>query len=478
MVRHYYLREGSHVADIRVTLADRLKRRHQSHEIVSRIRSDINNIGTEYGANIKLVEVPPGPPVLSTITVEIYGREKTPYLLLQDAAHTVAGRLQQEPFVVDIDTSVEEEQKKLLFVTDKDKASLSGVATEDIAATVALATGGMVSGFMEIPTEANPLPIILRLPLEKRASVTELSSLQVKGRAGVAKIREKKGIRDAPQPLVPLGELGVFNEQTVETSIYHKDLRRVSFVYAEMAGRPPVEAIVDIAADMNSEQVKGYHPPDSRTYLDPGGGIAWSLPEDISVVWNGEGEWKITLRVFRDMGLAFIVALVGIFFVLFIQTNAAALTFIIMSAIPLTVIGIMPGFWLLNQIGMRTIADIPNPVLFTATAMIGMIALAGIVIRNSLILVEFIQQGLKSGLELNDALVKAGAVRMRPVLLTAGTTMLGNIIITLDPIFNGLAWAIIFGIIASTVFTLLVVPVSYFLVYGNNIRQQQGIVDR
>ena len=350
---------------------------------------------------------------------------------------------------------------------------MSGIATEDIATTVALATGGMVSGYMQIPTEANPLPIILRLPIEKRSTETELSSLQVKGRAGVTKIREKNGVRDAPQPLVPLGELGNFKEQLVDTGIYHKDLRRVSFVYAEMAGRPPVDAIVDIAADMNSDHPNINRPPGNRSYIDPGGGMAWSLPDEISVIWNGEGEWQITLRVFRDMGLAFVAALIGIFFVLFIQTSSATLTLIIMSAIPLTVIGIMPGFWLLNQIGMRTIADTPNPVLFTATAMIGMIALAGIVIRNSLILVEFIHHGLQNGLALTDALIQAGAVRMRPVLLTAGTTLLGNIIITLDPIFNGLAWAIIFGIIASTIFTLLVIPVTYFLVYGKTKTHQQ-----
>ncbi|MEE8321645.1 MAG: efflux RND transporter permease subunit, partial [Gammaproteobacteria bacterium] len=467
LVRHYYLRKGSHVADIRVTLVDRLQREHQSHEIVTRIRSSIGAIGNDYGANIKLVEVPPGPPVISTVTVELYGEETTPYPALQDAAANVAKRLQQEPFVVDIDTSVEEPQKKLLFITDKDKAALSGIATEDIAYTMQLAVEGTVAGFMEIPTEANPLPIILRLPLKKRSALAELSSLQVKGRAGFTRIREKTGVRDAAQPLIPLGELGVFSERLADTAIYHKDLRRVSYVFAEMAGRPPVDAVVDITADLNRDQIESQlRPLDARSHINRGGGISWSLPDDISAVWNGEGELQITLRVFRDMGLAFAAAMIGIFFVLFIQTNSASLTLIIMSAIPLSVIGIMPGFWLLNQIGDRTIADTPNLVLFTATAMIGMIALAGIVIRNSLILVEFIHLALERGLSLTESLVQAGAVRMRPVLLTAGTTMLGNIVITLDPIFSGLAWAIIFGIMASTIFTLLVIPVTYFLVYG------------
>ena len=465
MVRHYYLRQGGHVADIRVTLADRLNREHQSHEIITRIRPDIEKIGSKYNANIKLVEVPPGPPVLSTITVEVYGKETTPYVDLQDAAKRVADRLKKEEFVVDVDTSIEAAQRKLRFVTDKEKAALSGIATEDISSTMTLATKGMTASYLEIPTEANPLPIILRLPLDRRSSVEEFSSLQIKGRAGITKIRDEKGVTDAPQPLVPIGELGEFDTGTVEKSIYHKDLRQVSYVYAELAGRPPVDVILDVKADLNKEQSLEFRPLDERTHLSPGSGISWSLNKDISTVWDGEGEWHITIRVFRDMGIAFAAAMLGIFFVLLIQTSSAKLTVIIMSAIPLTVIGIMPGFWLLNQIGERTIAGTPNLVLFTATAMIGMIALAGIVIRNSLILVEYINLSLANGLSLKDSLLQAGAVRMRPVLLTAGTTMLGNIVITLDPIFSGLAWAIIFGIIASTVFTLLVVPVCYFLVY-------------
>jgi multidrug efflux pump subunit AcrB len=191
------------------------------------------------------------------------------------------------------------------------------------------------------------------------------------------------------------------------------------------------------------------------------------LPDGVRAVWNGEGEWKITLSVFRDLGIAFGVALLGIFIVLRIQTGLSAITGIIMLAIPLSVLGIMPGFWLLNQMGERVVNGYPNPILFTATAMIGMIALAGIVVRNSLILIEFIHISLRRGTGLQEALIRAGAVRMRPIFLTAGTTLLGNLVITLDPIFSGLAWAIIFGIAASTLFTLMVIPVLYNLVYGN-----------
>jgi multidrug efflux pump subunit AcrB len=206
-------------------------------------------------------------------------------------------------------------------------------------------------------------------------------------------------------------------------------------------------------------------PLDQRTYLEPGGNDSWRLPPGVRAVWDGEGEWHITVRVFRDLGIAFLVALVGIFVVLVVQTGLPSLSLIVMLAIPLTVVGIMPGFWLLNQIGERVIDGQPNPVVFTATAMIGMIALAGIVVRNSLVLVQFIQQELAKGAALRDALLNAGAVRMRPVMLTAITTLLGNVVITLDPIFSGLAWAIIFGISASTLFTLLVIPVAYFLAY-------------
>ena len=183
-------------------------------------------------------------------------------------------------------------------------------------------------------------------------------------------------------------------------------------------------------------------------------------------MWSGEGEWKITVDVFRDLGIAYGAALLGVFVVMLVQTGLPAVSGIIMLAIPLTVIGIMPGFWLLNLTG-EDINGYPNPSLFTATAMIGMIALAGIVVRNSLVLIEFIHQSLAAGESLHDALIESGAVRMRPILLTAGTTLLGNVVITLDPIFNGLAWAIIFGITASTIFTLLVIPVVYNLAYQN-----------
>jgi len=412
--------------------------------------------------------VPPGPPVVSTIAAEVYGVPELAYDELREAALSLAERLEREPFVVDVDTSVEDDERKLVFVTDKEKAALSGVATEDVARTVALATGGTVAGHLQIPSEVYPLPIELRLALERRTSRADLRALHVKGRPGITKVRDKGGIRDAPRPLVQLGELGSIRETVADKSIYHKNLKRVAYVFAETAGRPPGEVVLDVMADRGGPAgAGGARPLGERTYLDLGGGDPWTLPAGIRVVWDGEGEWDITLRVFRDLGIAFAAALAGIFVVLMIQTGLAMLTGIIMLAIPLSMIGIMPGFWLLNGLGERIVDGFPNPILFTATAMIGMIALAGIVVRNSLVLVEFVHLALAEGKQLTDALVEAGAIRMRPVFLTAGTTLLGNLVITLDPIFSGLAWAIIFGILASTVFTLLVIPLVYYLVYAN-----------
>ena len=468
MVRHYYLRQGAHYADIRVTLAERERRSQQSHGILLRIRRNLEAIAQNSKARIKLVEVPPGPPVISTITAELYGTKATPYADLRQAAKLLEKRLKQEPFVVDVDTSVEDDQQKITFVPDKEKAALSGIGTEDIAQTIRLANHGLIAGYMQISREVNPLPIVLRLPFDIRSSPHALTTLRVKGRPGITKVREKTGLRDAPQPIVPLAELGQPQWTQQDKAIYHKNLRPVVYVFAEVAGRTPAEVVLDVSSDMNKDAADNQAvPPERRTYLNPGGGLSWTLPDDIQTVWNGEGEWEITLRVFRDLGIAFGVALLGIFIVLRIQTGLSTITAIIMLAIPLSIIGIMPGFWLLNQLGDRVINGFPNPILFTATAMIGMIALAGIVVRNSLILVEFIHMALREGKALHEALLQAGSVRMRPIFLTAATTLLGNLVITLDPIFSGLAWAIIFGITASTMFTLFVIPVLYKLVYIN-----------
>ncbi len=463
MVRRYYQRKGSHLADLRITLVDKADRSHQSHAVVLRLRDALAPLNSGL-TRIKVVEVPPGPPVLSTLVAEIYADTLVSYQVQRDAASVVMARLAREPHVVEVDSTVEHEQQRLRFVTDKQKAALSGVATLDINDTLALANQGLVAGYLQLPREATPLPIELRLAARDRGSLSDFRRLRVKGRAGITQQSSPQGLDSAARPLVSIGELGRFEPQWADQTIHRKDLRPVVYVTAEVSGRTPAEIIADINADQDysGEPKAGW---ENRQFITPGGGQGWTLPDGVSVSWTGEGEWRITLRVFRDMGLAFAFALIAIFFVLRLQTASTALSFIIMSSIPLTIIGIMPGFWLMNQFGERVVAGAPDPIMFTATAMIGMIALAGIVVRNSLILIEFITQARNEGLALKEALIQAGAVRMRPVLLTAGTTMLGNLIITLDPVFSGLALAIIFGIVSSTVFTLLVVPVVYLLVF-------------
>jgi len=478
MVRQYYQRHAPYLADLRVLLIDKGQREHQSHGVVLRLREHLtpltNELAQNGGIKIRVVEVPPGPPVLSTLVAEIYGSEFTQYAHLQQAASIVEQRLSVEPFVVEIDSTVGDEQTRLRFISDKTKAALSGISTSTINQTIGVATKGEVAGYLHLDNEASLLAIKVKLPLEQRQYLSDLKRLSLKGQAGIIQTSTSQGIDMAPQPLVALGELGEFTEFPADRVIFHKDLRPVVYVTADISGRTPAEVIADISSDLVSNKTDKNATDteevywQERSFLANGGGIAWQLPDDIELSFSGEGEWRITIRVFRDMGLAFAFALTAIFIVLRLQTGSVALSAIIMSAIPLTVIGIMPGFFLLNQFGERQISAAPDPILFTATAMIGMIALAGIVVRNSLILIEYINQARQQGASIKESLIEAGAVRVRPVLLTAGTTLLGNLIITLDPVFSGLAIAIIFGIISSTVFTLLVVPIVYSLVFDGN----------
>lgn len=467
MVRQYYFRQTPNSADIRVVLVDKTEREHQSHGVVLRMRELLKPLNRD-GINIKVVEVPPGPPVMSTLVAELYGDEYTHYQELRNAAKLVENRLKAEPHVVEVDSMAGDDQQRVRFITDKEKAALSGVATADINQALEVANQGKVISYMQDDNDASPLAIKLRLPVDERSTISDLERIIVKGQAGIVQSTTPQGIDMAPQSVVALGELGFFKREINDKPIYHKDLKPVVYVTADISGRTPAEVIADVSSDLHKEEHKQKESSNhwqTRTYLNSGGDHAWSLPENINLKWSGEGEWRITIRVFRDMGLAFVFALAAIYVVLRIQTQSAALSGIIMSAIPLTVIGIMPGFFLLNQLGEREIAGAPDPVLFTATAMIGMIALAGIVVRNSLILIEFITQARDSGETIKESLIQAGAVRMRPVLLTAGTTLLGNLVITLDPVFSGLAIAIIFGIISSTIFTLLVVPIVYALIF-------------
>ncbi len=429
MVRHYYMREGSNVADIRVNLLHRDDRDMDSHALVLRIRNDIASIADSAGASVKLIEVPPGPPVLSTIVAEVYGQPYHTYEDLVAAAKTVRARMAEEEGIVDLDDSVEHPQRRLFFEVDRDKAGRNGISVENVVSSLRLALEGQSAGIVHVPTEQNEIPIMLRMRREDRSSEALLETIVVKGAYG---------------NVVQLGELGSFRDTTVDTTIFHKNQERVVYVTSEIAGRGPAYAILNLQSHFKKNP----------------------LPAGITADWRGEGEWKITLDVFRDLGIAFSIALLGIYVLLVYETSSYLLPVIIMLSIPLTMIGIMPGFWLLNVIVNRPVGGFANPVFFTATAMIGMIALSGIVVRNAIVLIDFIRQSLEQGGSLRDAIVESGAVRLRPIVLTAGTTMLGAWPITFDPIFSGLAWSIIFGLFVSTLFTLVVIPVVYNLIYG------------
>ena len=429
LVRHYYLRQGPNMADVRLNLLHRKKREMNSHAIALRIRNDIEAIAKQTGATIKIIETPPGPPVLSTVVAEIYGKPYHRYDELIAAAQTVRGQMEKEAGVVDVDDTVEDNQVKLFFRVDKEKAGLNGISTEDVAQTLRIALSGFTAGSVHVPTEQNELPIVLRLPRDKRSDPARLQTIMVKGRMGNS---------------VQLGELGAFEEDVYDKTIFHKNMERVVYVTAEMAGRGPAYAVLGLQKWFQRNP----------------------LPDGIQAVWTGEGEWKITLDVFRDLGIAFSAALLAIYVLLVYETGSYLLPIVIMLSIPLTMIGIMPGFWLLNVLTSRPVGGFADPVFFTATAMIGMIALGGIVQRNAIILIDFIRGEVSRGTRLREAVIQAGAVRLRPIFLTAGTTMLGAWPITFDPIFSGLAWSIIFGLFVSTAFTLVVVPVVYAMIYG------------
>ncbi len=467
LVRHYYLREGPNVAEVRVGLVGKKSRRDQSHAVALRIRSALTSIGDAHQATVKIVEIPPGPPVLASVVAEVYGRPDYAYADIAAAAKTVRARLEIEPGMVDVDDSLEAEWTRLVFETDREKAALNGVSVADIVETLRIALHGSDAGRVHEATERNPLIIELRLPRAKRSSAMDLAQVRVKG---------------AEEDLIPLAELGRWNECTADQTIYHKNLRRVAYVFAETAGRPPADTVVDVMADrattgdsfagQKTDVGGGWvaetpaRPVDTRTFLHSGGGVPWFVPKGFAIEFAGEGEWKITLDVFRDLGLAFGAALIAIYVLLVAQTGSFAIPLVVMLAIPLSVLGIMPGFWLLNALAGGQVGVYADPIFFTATGMIGMIALAGIVTRDSTILVDFIHLSLARGRSLSDAIMESRVVRLRPILLTAGTAMLSAAPIAIDPIFSGLAWALIFGLFASTAFTLFVIPVAYWLIYA------------
>jgi len=427
MVRHYFIRTGSHLADIRINLADKSKRQQQSHTILLRIRKDLEKIAKTNHAQIQLVEVPPGPPVLSTLVAEIYGSYDKTYDELLQNARVVKAVMEKEPNVSDVSIMTEENSRQVNIIVDREKAALHGINTKTILDALKSAVGGITPASLHLDPERNPLWIKVILPREKRSDMISISHIPIRSSAG---------------KMIPLAELIHVVETQNSKPIYHKNLEPVVYVIGEMAGRAPGEAVLDMMKQLKNNPVES----------------------GIRINWSGEGEWKITLRVFRDMGLAFAAALLGIYFILVINTGSYFMPMLIMMAIPLTILGIMPGFFILN-IFTKSVGGFSDPVFFTATSMIGMIALGGIVIRNSLVLIEFIQEAVKKGETFKDAILKSGIVRMRPIILTALTTAIGAFPITFDPVFSGLAWALIFGLFASTLFTLVVIPVTYYAVF-------------
>ena len=317
------------------------------------------------------------------------------------------------------------EHDRIVFVPDVHKAAMHGLSAMSIQQMLMQAIRGNHLGIAHIDNEREAVLIKARLPLADRNNLQRLRELPLRDRAG---------------NLVAVGELGEFKIEREEQVIQHKNMRPVVFVTAECVGRPPAEIILDMWLRLRKLQ----------------------MPPGITYEWAGEGEWEITVRVFRDLGIAFGIALLGIYLLLAVQMNNFVMPLLVMSAIPLVIIGIAPGFYLLNLVSAGVVGGYPDPIFFTATGMIGMIALGGIVIRNSVVLIEFIQDAVKQGMSLEEAILESGAVRFRPILLTAATTLLGAWPITLDPIFSGLAWALIFGLLASTVFTMLVVPTIYY----------------
>jgi multidrug efflux pump subunit AcrB len=469
LVRHYYIRKGDNLAEIRINLAGKKHRTLQSHGLGLRMRKELQQIADRNGAKMKLVETPPGPPVIASIVAEVYGQPYNSYEDLLQVADTVKARLAAEPGVVDVDDVREAERRKFIFITDKEKAALNGISTADIAATLRMVLSGSTVGLVQNDTERNPLKIELKIPVSQRTGSSDLARIYVKGETG---------------NLIPLSELGRWESTRVDQQIYHKNLQRVAYVFAETAGRPPADAVVDLQSDKvgfgaatgDAKKISAGNgwltdavarPVPGRTFLVNGSGIKWAIPDSFKVAFAGEGEWKITLDVFRDLGLAFGAALIGIYILLVAQTASFTIPLVIMTAIPLTVLGVMPGFWLLNILSANHIGGYLDPVYFTATGMIGMIALSGIVTRNSIILVDFIHRALAEGRTLFEAIMESCVVRLRPILLTASAAMLGAVPIIIDPIFSGLAWALIFGLLASTLFTLFVIPVTYWLIYSN-----------
>ncbi len=426
LVRHYYLRRAAHEADIQVNLLNKHERDQQSHDIAKRVREAIGPMAVEMGANIKVAEVPPGPPVLQTLVAEIYGPEA-------EGRQRIAGEVlkifQSTEGIVDADWYVEADQPKLRFTVDRQKAALNGISDADIAESLSLAAGGRNAGLLHDPLEKEDVPIEVRLTRAARSDPKRLEQLK---------------IRTASGALAPLSEF-VFAEQVIEDkSIYHKNLMPVTYVTADVAGRieSPVYAMLEVQPLVDEISTGGDYKIEQYTASLPFNDDRYSLKWD--------GEWHITYEVFRDLGLAFAVVMILIYVLVVGWFQSFVTPLVIMSAIPFSLVGILPAHGLLGA-------------FFTATSMIGFIAGAGIVVRNSIILVDFVELRRRQGMPLDQAVIEAGAVRFRPMMLTAAAVVVGASVILFDPIFQGLAIALMAGEVASLLLSRMTVPVVYYL---------------
>ena len=428
LVRHYYLRSGSNVADIQVNFVAKKDRKAQSHDIAKRLRPSLKKIGDKYAARIKVAEIPPGPPVLSTLVAEIYGPDTTRQV---EIAKQVRGIFEKTEGVVDVDWFVEDDQKKLSIEVDQEKAEQNGISTQAIAQGIHIALSGANAGLVHMENEKEPVEIMLRMPLDQRSDLNRLLSIAVPTPSG---------------GFVPLAELVKVRHVLEEKTIYHKNLKRVTYVTGDVAGKEesPIYAIMTMKETIAKMKLPEGYAMKQYSSVQP-----W-LEDKYSMKWDGE--WHITYEVFRDLGAAFAVVLVIIYILVVAWFRSFVTPFVIMAPIPLTLVGILPGHWLFGA-------------FFTATSMIGFIALAGIVVRNSILLVDFIQMEWREKGELRQALIMAGAVRFRPIVLTAAAVVVGSFVMLFDPIFEGLAIAMMFGAVASTILTLIIVPLLYYVFF-------------
>ena len=426
LVRHYFLRQSGHGADIQVNLVEKSRRAGQSHDIARRLRGPITAIAGEHRARVKVIEIPPGPPVLSTLVAEVYGPDHSRQMEL---ARQIEALFAAAPGVVDIDTSIPFPQAKRLLTVDSERASLHGIPPARVVETLAAALGGVEAGLLRLPREREPVPIRIELPAGLRDGLEPALELRVAPPSGDS---------------VRLGDL-VREERTSEAPpILHKNLRRVVYVLADLAGaeESPVYAIGHLDGEIGRLSVPEGYAIERWSTAQP------ETSERLAVKWDGE--WHITYEVFRDLGIAFALVLVLIYILVVGWFQSFRTPWVIMLPIPLSLIGILPGHLIFGA-------------FFTATSMIGFIAGAGIIVRNSIILVDFIEQRRRQGMPLAQAVVEAGAVRFRPMLLTAAAVVAGSFVILFDPIFQGLALSLMMGEVAATLLSRFAVPVLYYL---------------